>query len=1050
MTHSFVTIAVPFDALRADAVEKHLGGPDDPRRKQIADLLDAAEFVHFMSISVIPGEKRARLVIEATADGPVAAALARLEAVLGAELQALLKAAGFADETKWRDVLRRHRLDVGNGWFSKNPGLNFDGTPRLSVGRIIREAAMARRISRILDGAPRFVAARDTLEYVRAEVWKGGSAKWAFAAETAPFLEGVPSAQPVSVRPVLSAIAQFLWPHLLAAAVVGGLTWCFTSLGWAVAASALTLAATPRFGGAAALARFLWLPLIAAALSGGLAWYVAGFGWAVAASALALAVTLCVGSAAAPRDGIVSAVWSATTTFLWPPLVVAALAGVLTWCFAGFGWGVTAGGLALAAAFALVISGYRRFRRKEATDIPDDSAPQAADVQAMMERESHTAQNLLAAASTVKPGFIRRISLRLGLWAATMAALYFSRPGFLTDIGVIHFARWFRLPGTDKLMFFSNYDGALESYLEDFIERGSRGVTGIWSNTAGFPKTRNLLNDGAKDGDRLRRFVRRQMFPPLFWYSAYPDRTLNRIRTNAAIRQGLASANTEAEAADWLACFGSAPRPAAAIEESEVPTLVFGGLSQLPFGMAIFLRLAPDTARPWLRTVEGSVSFGPIRDKRPAFVVGLAQSALGKLGVKRDHLATFPVPFLQDNYAEWRARAVGDTGNNAPEHWWWGAPHKSVDAVVVIYADDAQALRKHADKQIEEIGRFGHTIVQQVQFKQLPAKGSKPEEPFGFRDGISQPLIRGTPRAAAAEEQHQLVSPGEFILGYPDNLGYFPPTPTVPAEDDPGNILPALACIDGQRPNFARPLPAGPRDLGRNGTFLVVRQLEQNVDGFKKFISDTAAALAQDRREAALAQEQPEPVQVQAELEEWLGAKLVGRWKNGTSLVRNPQCPGPSKGRGSFDNDFLFGPEDATGWRCPFGAHIRRANPRDSFEPGSKEQLSITNRHRILRVGRSYEPQNGWERPGLVFMCLNVDIERQFEFVQQTWLLGSSFNGLENESDPILNTRKGDGVFTIPTPRGPLRIKGMSDFVTVRGAGYFFLPSRRALRFLAR
>ena len=82
-------------------------------------------------------------------------------------------------------------------------------------------------------------------------------------------------------------------------------------------------------------------------------------------------------------------------------------------------------------------------------------------------------------------------------------------------------------------------------------------------------------------------------------------------------------------------------------------------------------------------------------------------------------------------------------------------------------------------------------------------------------------------------------------------------------------------------------------------------------------------------------------------------------------------------------------------------------------------------------------------------MCLNGDIERQFEFLQQTWLLGSSFHGLEKESDAMLGGPNRGGIFTIPTPDGPLRLRGLRDFVTVRGSGYFFMPGRAALGFLA-
>ncbi len=155
-------------------------------------------------------------------------------------------------------------------------------------------------------------------------------------------------------------------------------------------------------------------------------------------------------------------------------------------------------------------------------------------------------------------------------------------------------------------------------------------------------------------------------------------------------------------------------------------------------------------------------------------------------------------------------------------------------------------------------------------------------------------------------------------------------------------------------------------------------------------------------------------------------------------------------GGGQPDNDFTYGSSDVGGLSCPLGAHIRRANPRDSFDPGNKTELKITNRHRILRVGRPYAAQNSRKNPGLVFMCMNVDLDRQFEFVQQTWLLSRSFHGLENENDTMLNGRGAKNLFTIPTANGPLRVRNMSDFITVLGGGYFFMPGRHALQYLAR
>jgi hypothetical protein len=156
----------------------------------------------------------------------------------------------------------------------------------------------------------------------------------------------------------------------------------------------------------------------------------------------------------------------------------------------------------------------------------------------------------------------------------------------------------------------------------------------------------------------------------------------------------------------------------------------------------------------------------------------------------------------------------------------------------------------------------------------------------------------------------------------------------------------------------------------------------------------------------------------------------------------------PDVSRKTSDNDFLFGTEDPEALRCPYGSHIRRANPRDSFDPGSNDQIGITNRHRIMRVGRVYQEKAG-ENPGLLFMCLNGDIERQFEFVQQTWLMSPSFHGLSCEKDPVL----GDGEagacgFTIPSRDGPIALSPMPAFITTKGGGYFFMPGKRLIEYL--
>jgi deferrochelatase/peroxidase EfeB len=290
------------------------------------------------------------------------------------------------------------------------------------------------------------------------------------------------------------------------------------------------------------------------------------------------------------------------------------------------------------------------------------------------------------------------------------------------------------------------------------------------------------------------------------------------------------------------------------------------------------------------------------------------------------------------------------------------------------------------------------------------------------------------------------VEPGEFLLGYPDSRGFFPPSPTLLASADPEGLLPSV-----------RPVREGDtaRDFGRNGTFLVIRQLEQDTNAFDDYVEAAADACA---GHPAV----PDAIATQDKRQEWIAAKMVGRWENGTSLVRYPHGPGKVAGGtrdAPPDNAFLYGAEDPLGERCPFGAHTRRSNPRDSKSPGSADEIAIVNRHRILRVGRRFSASGSGDpastHPGLLFMCLNADIERQFEFIQQTWAMAWQFHGLENEADPLI----GRGVdedgkprklarLTIPSPRGPLHLTNIRDFVQVRGGGYFFLPGRRALMHL--
>ncbi|HEV7251599.1 MAG TPA: cytochrome P450 [Mesorhizobium sp.] len=708
-------------------------------------------------------------------------------------------------------------------------------------------------------------------------------------------------------------------------------------------------------------------------------------------------------------------------------------------------------GLLLAASTVLGLA-FLALRRLEKGDVASDEAVSIRQIEAVMERENRSAQNHLTAVSIMKPGLLRRLVLRLAFYLISIAAREVFRPGYLASLNTIHFARWVRLPGTDRLVFLSNYGGSWDSYLEDFIAKAAAGLTGVWSNTAGFPRTRWLFGQGARDGERFKRWARRQQVPTLFWYSAYGENT-GRIRINSAVRRGIASAS-DCEARDWLRLFGSAPLrravpgeqaevtvPTASsapetLESGEIQTIVFSGMGSLGHAQMLAVGIPEDALRPsmkaWLAFIASRVSFGDRVPAGRAMLAAFGPNGLARLGLGAeggdDPLDTFPVAFRQGLGSAARARILDNGGADGPDTWRWGAARTPVDVLLVAFAESAGMLEDDLNNIRERTAAAGLRMVAELPLVLKREAGRPARDQFGFADGVSQPIIKGTRRAFAAPSPDHLIRAGEFVLGYCDEHGFLPASPSVAAGRDPSGMLaPAADAQTMRRRRDAR------RDFGRNGTFLVARQFAQHVETFERFCRAAAATASA---------EAGEPIS-----RDWIAAKMIGRWPDGTSLVRNPEG---RPGRG-IDNDFRFGAEDPHGLACPLGAHVRRVNPRDSLGEDHETQIRINKRHRILRVGRTYEEpaRDGREaEKGLLFMCLNADIERQYEFVQQSWTSSPSFHGLQREKDPLIGARGDTDRFTIPRWEGAVVLKGLPDFVATRGGGYFFVPGRAALHFM--
>ncbi|MDB5159514.1 MAG: hypothetical protein JWR50_4221 [Mucilaginibacter sp.] len=192
-------------------------------------------------------------------------------------------------------------------------------------------------------------------------------------------------------------------------------------------------------------------------------------------------------------------------------------------------------------------------RYKEKRDASDTAPEDPNQVGRLMETENQIAQNHLASITAIKPGWFRLRLLRFTLFAVNLLARI-SNKGKLSGIPSIHFAHW-SIINNNQLLFLSNFDGSWSSYLDDFIDKASHGLTAVWSNTVGFPKTRFLILDGATDEFRFKAYARGMQVPSLVWFSAYPDLTVQNIDKDSKIRENVLTDLSEAETKTWLKLF---------------------------------------------------------------------------------------------------------------------------------------------------------------------------------------------------------------------------------------------------------------------------------------------------------------------------------------------------------------------------------------------------------------------------------------------------------------------------------------------------------------
>ncbi len=168
--------------------------------------------------------------------------------------------------------------------------------------------------------------------------------------------------------------------------------------------------------------------------------------------------------------------------------------------------------------------------------------------------EDHDVTNQFSAMGSLKPGLVRLLTAIFVLKTVNYGARHITRPGTLGRIRSIHFARWVFVAGRERMIFFSNYDGSVESYMDDFINKTGFGLNASFSNGIGYPRTNWLVLDGCIDERKYKEYLRRHTLPTQIWYKAYPGLTAVDLDRNTRLRRGLEkSSMTNEEAREWVA-----------------------------------------------------------------------------------------------------------------------------------------------------------------------------------------------------------------------------------------------------------------------------------------------------------------------------------------------------------------------------------------------------------------------------------------------------------------------------------------------------------------
>ena len=653
-------------------------------------------------------------------------------------------------------------------------------------------------------------------------------------------------------------------------------------------------------------------------------------------------------------------------------------------------------------------------RVHEKRDAAPDVRPDEERVQMLAALEDHVVQNPFTAIGQVKPGRFRLWTLIVILFYLNYATRHFFSRGDLAGVKTIHFARWVFIDGKRRVFFASNYDGSLESYMDDFIDKVAWGLNLVFSNGVGYPRTSWLVRGGARDELAFKDYLRMHQVPTRVWYLGL--RPADRAEHPAERAHPRRPARRRRRRGGCSRCDARARRHPGPVrprlrrpEGGRVPAARDRGRGRRP-ALAGRTRPARSRAPRRGRTSARSTSRSP-------------SSGLAQLGLPARALAMFSNEFVAGMTTAHRSRMLGDLGENAPARWEWGGPSgPPIDIALLLYARDDAGLQRLEAEQARGLAAGGLALRHRLGTSDLDdsspsasATGSRSRSSRGSRRR-ARPRRPSAPASSSSATRTSTASTRTARCSLP------PPTRCDAAARRRG--------LRSRRPRPQRQLPRPPpAGAGRARVLALPRRRDAAPDGS----SDPQARLR-------------------------LASKMVGRWPSGAPLALAPDADDPSLA----ERERLRLPR-ARPARSPLPgrlAHPARQPARLArSRPGSSDSWAINRRHRILRRGREYgtsltieEALAGGDTTerGLNFICLNANIQRQFEFIHHTWLNNPKFAGLYDDADPVAApSAPFGGTFTIPTDGVRERVTNVPRFVSVKGGAYFFLPGLAAVRYLA-